>query len=549
MADTPLYLIMFNFYPFVPLMRQKNSNFAARMTGSNTRIARNTLFLYIRMFFVLAVSLYTSRVILRTLGVSDYGVYNVVAGFVSMFGFLNVTLAASMQRFYNYEGTSDAQRGYRRVYATGLTIHLAIAFVLLVLMETLGWWYVNNVMVVPPERLLAANVAYQMAVGSLLLVVLEIPYTASILARERFDFYALVGILEVTLRLLAVIALPWLPYDKVIALATLTITISAVRFLMFFVYAKRKTLPAGKGVYTAETDSNDSIPQQGESPSLLRQMLSFSGWNVLGTFSQVLKGQGVNMLLNVFFGTVVNAARAVAFQVNAAITGFSNNVAMSFQAQIVNSYAAREHSRLMNLFYAESRICFVLIAFLITPLVLEMDFVLSLWLGDSVPPQTRIFTILVLIDSLVCTLEMPCTQVAYAVGRIRDYKVVPAVISLLLLPTAWVGLKMGMSAVSVFTMTIVFSVLQVTASMTMLHRIFTYSVTEYLRRVLLPCFLFLCLNVVAPLMVCRLMDSSWLRLVAVCIAEGIAGLLLAYFLVLGKSEKELLLNYLRKLRR
>ena len=525
------------------------------MTGSNTRIARNTLFLYIRMFFVLAVSLYTSRVILRTLGVSDYGVYNVVAGFVSMFGFLNVTLAASMQRFYNYEGTSDAKWGYRRVYATGLTIHLAIAFVLLVLMETLGWWYVNNVMVVPPERLLAANVAYQMAVGSLLLVVLEIPYTASILARERFDFYALVGILEVTLRLLAVIALPWLPYDKVIALATLTITISAVRFLMFFVYAKKKTLPqslpVGRRVYTSEAESNYTPPLegQGEVPSLLRQMLSFSGWNILGTFSQVLKGQGVNMLLNVFFGTVVNAARAVAFQVNAAITGFSNNVAMSFQAQIVNSYAAREHSRLMNLFYAESRICFVLIAFLITPLVLEMDFVLSLWLGDSVPPQTRIFTILVLIDSLVCTLEMPCTQVAYAVGRIRDYKVVPAVVSLLLLPTAWVGLRMGMSAVSVFTMTIVFSVLQVTASMTMLHRIFTYSVTEYLRRVLLPCFLFLCLNVVAPLMVCRLMDSSWLRLVAVCIAEGIAGLLLAYFLVLGKSEKELLLNYLRKLRR
>ena len=276
-------------------------------------------------------------------------------------------------------------------------------------------------------------------------------------------------------------------------------------------------------------------------------MLSFSGWNILGTFSQVLKGQGVNMLLNVFFGTVVNAARAVAFQVNAAITGFSNNVAMSFQPQMVNSCAAGERQRLMTLFFAESRICFVLMAFLITPLVLEMDFVLSLWLGDSVPPQTRIFTILVLVDSLVCTLEMPCTQVAYAVGRIRDYKVVPAVVALLILPTAWVGLRMGMSAVSVFAMTIVFSVLQVTASMTMLHRIFSYPVTDYLKRVLLPCFLFVCLNVVAPLMVCRLMDDSWLRLVAVCAAEVVVGGLLAYFLVMDKSEKELLRNLANKI--
>ena len=508
------------------------------MTGSNTRIARNTLFLYIRMFFVLAVSLYTSRVILRTLGVSDYGVYNVVAGFVSMFGFLNVTLAASMQRFYNAEGTTDGQRGYHRVYSTGLAIHLAIAFILLVLMETLGWWYVNNVMVMPAERLLAANVAYQLAVGSLLLVVLEIPYTAAIMADERFDFYAMVGVTEVTLRLAAVIALLLLPYDKVMALATLTLAISVVRFLLYFIYAKRKVLRFSPQPH--------SVGREVVSHSLMRNMLSFSGWNLVGTFSQLLKGQGVNMLLNVFFGTMVNAARAVAFQVNAAITSFSNNVAMSFQPQMVNSYAAQERSRLMNLFFAETRICFVLMVLLITPLVIEMDYVLGLWLGDSVPPQTRVFTILVLTDSLVCTLEMPCTQVAYAVGRIRDYKVVPALVSLMLLPTAWAGLRMGMSAVSVFAMTIVFSSFQVLASMTMLHRIFSYSVAEYLRYVLLPCFVFLGLNALVPLLVSHAMDSSWLRLVAICSSEVVVGGLLAWFIVMDRREKEMLTGFVHK---
>lgn len=499
------------------------------------------------MFFVLAVSLYTSRVILCTLGISDYGVYNVVAGFVSMFGFLNVTLAASMQRFYNYEGTTDERYGYQKVYTTGLAIHLAIAFCLLVLMETVGWWYVNNVMVVPPERLLAANVAFQMAVGSLLLVVLEIPFTAAIMAREHFDYYAMVGVLEVTLRLLAVIALPWLPYDKVMALATITLIISVVRFLLYFIYANRKILKNSKSSLSDKSNGITSVTSVDR--KLMRQMLSFSGWNLLGTFSQLFKGQGVNMLLNVFFGTVVNAARAVAYQVNAAITSFSNNVAMSFQAQIVNSYAAREHSRLMNLFYAESRICFVLMAFLITPLLLEMDYVLNLWLGDSVPPQTRAFASLVLIDSMICTLEMPCTQVAYAVGRIRDYKVIPSLVGLMLLPTAWFGLKMGMSAVSVFMMTIVFSTLQLITSMTMLHRIFSYSLTSYARRVLLPCLLFVGLNLVGPILVRNSMDVSWMRLGSVCVTEVVLGGLLAYFVVMGKQEKNMLNGYVHKLLR
>lgn len=519
------------------------------------------------MFFILAVSLYTSRVVLRTLGVSDYGVFNVVAGFVSMFGFLNVTLASSLQRFYNYErqpvGDQSSGRGekktdlvsasvahYRRVYAAGMTIQLSLAFLLLVLMETVGWWYVNHVMVVPAERLLAANVAYQMALFSLLFVVLEIPYTAAIMAREYFDYYAMVGIAEVVLRLVAVIALPWLPWDKVMALATMTLAITVVRFLLYFIYAKRKILKANflscmKGGAGAETDKAAGV---GGTP-LLRRMLSFSGWNLLGTFAMLMKGQGVNMLLNVFFGTVVNAARAVAFQVNAALTGFSNNVAMSFQPQIVGSYANGDRDRVMRLFHAESRICFVLMAVLITPLVLEMDYVLGLWLGDAVPPQAQVFTALVLIDSLLCMFEMPCTQVAYAVGRIRDYKVVPSIVGLLLLPSAWVALHLGVPAVTVFELTIVFTVLQLTASLLMLHRIFNYSFAGYTLRVLLPCVLFAVLNVACPLLVRQSMDSSWLRLLGVCAVDVVLGVVLAYALVLDASEKQMLKGYCQKLLR
>ncbi len=511
-------------------------------TGDNKRIAKNTLFLYIRMFFVLAVSLYTSRVVLRTLGISDYGVYNVVAGFVSMFGFLNVTLAASMQRFYNYEGTARGTGGYGTVYSTGLAIHLAIALALLLLMETLGLWYVNSVMVVPEGRLVAANVAYQMSALSLVLVVMEIPYSGAIMASERFDYYALVGIVEVTLRLLVVLALPFLPYDKVMAYGVLTLMVTVAQFAMFFVYAKRKVLLREEGCKPCNTVDR----------GLMRRMLSFSGWNLLGTFAMLLKGQGLNMLLNVFFGTVVNAARGVAYQVNAALTGFSNNVATSFQPQIVSSWAAGNRNRVESLFFAESRICFVLMAMLMTPLMLEMDYVLGLWLGDSVPPLTRVFAILVLADSLLCMFEMPCTQVALAVGRIRDYKVVPSVVGLLLLPAAWVALKLGEPPASVFVLTIVFTVFQLVACFVMLRRIFVYSYWDYARQVLLRCLLFVLLNV-AVLYACEVLAQSlgslWLRLLLVCAAEVSIGSVLAYMIVLGDNERVMVKGYCSKILR
>ena len=282
------------------------------------------------MFFVLVVSLYTSRVVLNTLGVSDYGVYNVVAGFVSLFAFLNATLTSSMQRFFNYEKGISGNVGFNQVYSTGLRIHILLAILIFILLETIGIWYVNNIMVLPADRLFAANVVFQCSVLSMVLVILEIPYLSAIMAQESMNFYAFVSILDVILKLVAVLALPFFPHDKLIIYSILILFITAVDFVFYYFYAKKKYL-----LYIDHSVNK----------SLYKQLLSFSGWNLVGTFSFMLKGQGVNIVLNYFCGTLINAARGVAFQVYNGVVGFSNSISTAYRPQIVESYAKQEYSR------------------------------------------------------------------------------------------------------------------------------------------------------------------------------------------------------------
>jgi O-antigen/teichoic acid export membrane protein len=481
--------------------------------------------------------------VLSALGIEDFGIFNVVVGFVSMFGFLNITLASSIQRFYSFEGSRNGECGMQRVYVTGLCIHFFFAMGILMLMETLGLWYVNHIMVIPEGRLFAANVAYQFAVASMLIVVIEIPYLGAILAQEHFNYYALVGIVEVLLRLLLVIVLAWLPFDKVMTYSLMTFSVAVIHFLFYFIYAKTRILSAGLGSHHLPAWR---LPRDFDR-GLFRSILSFSGWNLLSTLSQTVKGQGLNMLLNVFFGTVVNAARAIAFQVNAAVTSFSNNVALSFRPQVISSYAANDHDRVEYLFLGCSRACFVLMALIVVPLVFEMDYVLSLWLGAAnVPAQTQIFTILVLADSLVGMFNMPCTIVAHAVGKIRNYIVLPSFLGIILLPSAWWGLHAGMPASWVFALTILFSMVQQVASLLLLHHIFPYRLGRYFAVVLLPCLLFVVLSGVIPALFCCLFEPSLARLFGTVCASITMSTLLAIFVVIRPDERRELLVFVRQ---
>ena len=475
------------------------------------------------MLFALVITLYTSRVILNTLGIQDYGIYNVVAGFVSLFAFLNATLSSSMQRFYNFQIGSVGDNGIAKVYTTGLWIHVLLAVIIILILETFGVWYVNNIMVMPEDRLFAANILYQIVVVSAVLLILQIPYIGAIMAYERMDFYAIISIIDVVFKLAIVLVLPYINLDKLIVYAFLLLMVNVFNICVYFLYAKRK-LPSI--VLTKETDK-----------VLFKDILSFSGWNLIGTFALMLKGQGLNMLLNVFFGPIINAARGIAFQIYGAISSFGQNIVIAYRPQLVSSYATGYKDRVEQLFFSESKICFSLIAILAVPLMLEMDYVLKIWLGENVPEQTNIFSILVLVDLLICILNTPCTQVVHATGKLKMYQIASSIVNIALLPFCWLLLKLGFDATSSFVTTIVFSCINQTVCVIQTHKVFSFDIKTYIRSVLFPCIVLIILLPILPFLIHVFMSPSVYRLLAVCVACICVAMPLCYYIVLSSVEK------------
>ena len=274
-------------------------------------------------------------------------------------------------------------------------------------------------------------------------------------------------------------------------------------------------------------------------------MLSFSGWNLIGTFAFLLKGQGLNMVLNVYFGPIINAARGVAYQVNGAINGFSTNIATAFRPQIVNTYAQGDNDKTKYLMFM--RVCYALMCLLTIPIMLELDVLLPLWLGDAIPANTKIFAILVLIDSLVCTLNTPCSQVAFAVGRINKYQIATSLVNLGLIPVSWLFLYLGYDAVSVFVITIIFSVVNQLVCLIQLKYIFPYKLRDYLKTVIVPCCVMTVVLPIIPFFVHNVMSFSILRFLLVLVTDVIGGIILMYFVVLSGKERLKTVQYVKEM--
>lgn len=484
------------------------------------------------MFFVLIVSLYTSRVVLNVLGVSDYGVYNVVAGFVTLFSFLNSTLSGSMQRFYNYEGGRRGDIGLNDVYSTGFWIHNILAIIIFLLLETFGIWYINNVMVIDADRIEAANYLFQFSTISMVFLILQIPYLSVIIAKEKMDYYAVVSIVDVSLKLILILVLPFLPGDKLISYGSFFLAISILDFILYYLYVK---------IHFKYLVLNKNINKV-----IFKELLGFSGWNLLGTFAFMLKGQGLNLLLNSFFNTAINAARGIAFQVNNAISGFTNNISVAFRPQVVHSYAENELFRTKFLMFSETKICYFLILILIVPVVLEIDMLLGLWLGNTIPPFTNIFSILVLIDLLLSTFNMPVTQVVFATGKITNYQIYSSIVNLLLLPICYLFLTYGFDASSVFVITIIFTLLNQFVCLINLHKVFPFSYKEYFKQIYWKCFIVSILVPIIPVLIHISMEDSFFRFILVVVVDVIIAIPIFYIFILDISEKKKILVYVTK---
>lgn len=502
-------------------------------TEGNKLIARNTVFLYVRMIIVLLVSLYTTRALLRALGVEDYGIYNVVAGFVTMFAFLNTSFVATIQRYYNYELGKTGLEGVYRVYISSAIIQLVVAFIVVVLAETIGLWYLNNKMVIPIDRLPSARLLFHSSILSMAITILQVPYSSVIMAFEKLDYYAIVGVIDTILKLLIVIILDYLGGDKLKKYAILLLCVTTIVFLLYFIYAKKKIIKE-KVKFIIDR-------------ALLKNMIMFSGWSVMGSFAQVIRNQGINIILNLFFGPVVNAARGVSFQVKGALSGFIANTSLSVRPQLVSSYAAGNTSRSISLMFSISKINFLILYLLALPICLEMNFVLHIWLGNNVPEYTVVFSRLILVIALVDVFNGPVTMIMYASGKIGLYNVVTSVLGLLVLPLSYFVLKAGYPPYAVYLMSLFISVVVQLASILIMKKKIGVSVRDYCKKVFLPSILVLLCSLPISLIPYSIINESFLRVMIVGLVSLVSVGAIGYYVGLNKGEKELLLSFIGRL--
>ena len=411
---------------------------------SNKRIAKNTLMLYIRMFISMLVGLYTSRVVLATLGVEDYGIYGVVGGVVGMMGFLNASMSGATSRFLTFElGKGDKER-LAKTFSSALIVHIGIAIVVLILAETVGLWFLSNKLNIPAERMQAAHWVYQLSILSAMFGITQVPYNATIIAHEKMDVYAYVEILNVSLKLLIVYLLCIGNFDKLILYASLILAVSILIMMVYRIYAIRQFPEAHFHWIWDKT--------------YLRPLLSFSGWDLYGNACVIARQQGTNFLINIFYGVVYNAASGIATTVQGTISGLAFNIILAFRPQIIKQYAkgnVEDMSKLVG-----NAVCFTTILFgcMSIPLILETHYIMKAWLG-VIPEKSEIFCQILLIASFLGLLNNIWNTCIHATGKIKEISIFSGTFFLISLPIIYVVFQFKApveSAYLVFILSIVF---------------------------------------------------------------------------------------------
>ena len=422
---------------------------------NNKRILKNTLFLYFRMIVVMAVNLYTVRVVLHQLGVVDYGIYNVVGGVVSMFSFINSTLTTSSQRYFSIELAKGDEVKLNQWFCLNITTFSIFILAFLIISETIGLWFVNTQMVIPEERLFAVNVVYQLSICTFCIHFFSIPYHALIIAHEKMSAFAYISIVEVLLKLCIALLLAVILWDKLIVYGILMFLVSCGITGAYIVYNIRHFRESKYHLYWNRKEMKD--------------LLSFSGWHFFGTFSTVIRSQGINILLNMFFNPAINAARAIAFQIYHAVSQLSANFIVAVKPQIYKSYAKGNYDELYRLIIRSSTICSFLVSVLIFPILIDTNFVLGLWL-KNVPDYAVVFTQLVLINGLIDAVNGPLAAAALATGKIKNYELLVATTIFLNLPLSYIALKLGAEPTATMIVSIVISILTTYARAYMVYK-------------------------------------------------------------------------------
>lgn len=504
------------------------------ISSNNKRIAKNTIVLYIRTLFVMLISLYTSRVILEVLGVEDYGIYQVVGGVVAMFSVISSSLSSAVSRFLTFEiGHGDKER-LKKIFATSIVIQFTIATIILILSEIIGIWFMETKMQIPPERLNAARWVLHCSLFTFCINLLSVPYNACIIAHERMSAFAYIGIFDAIMKLLICYLLAISPIDKLISFALLTTTLALIIRIIYGVYCRH---------HFEESHVKISFDK-----SIFKEMLGFSGWSFFNNTTFILNNQGINMLMNVYFGVVINAARGIANQVESAVLGFVNNFTTAINPQITKSYASGDLDNMYKLVCRGAKFSYFSMLFLALPIIIEAEQILNIWLVD-VPEYTVIFTQLSLIMGLCECIGKSGYTACIATGKLKKYSLIITSIGFIEFPLAWAFFAIGMAPTYAYYTYIAVKIIVLIVRMHLMESMIGLKTKMYIKGVFIPIIFTTLMAVIPPILLNIFLEQSILRLILIIIVSFASVGICALYMGMTTSERNKIFsavkNYLK----
>lgn len=498
--------------------------------NNRTRLIKNTAFLYLRTFLSLVISLYTSRVVLSTLGIEDYGIYNVVGGFVAMFALVSASLTNSISRFITFElGRGDKIR-LNRIFCTSINIQIVLSAIIIILAELVGAWFIYTKMNIPEGREFAALWVFQCSLLSFILGLISVPYNALIVAHEHMKAFAYIGLGESLLKLGAVYLLVLFAMDKLILYAILLTSIALFLRLVYSFYCRK---------HFEECHYHFILDK-----SLFREIGSFAGWYLFGTSAYIFNTQGVNLIINIFFGVVLNAARGVATQVDSAVRMFVNNFTTALNPQIIKTYAEGNTTESFKLVFKGAKFSFYLMLFFLIPLVLEADYVLGLWLKE-VPPYAPLFLRLALFVALADLPGAPLTTLALGTGNIKRYYLYVGGFGCLVFPFTWLLFKLGCNPEIYYIIYILDNILLIFVRLFLLKSMVKFPVWRYVNEVLGMVLIVLLVCFILPVSIVEVLPASFGRLILTCIVSFMSTIPTIYYIGMTHSERNTVCNMIK----
>lgn len=495
------------------------------------RVARNTALLYLRTIVMMLISLFTSRIVLEALGVDNYGINNVVGGVVGMFSIISGSLSGSISRFLTYALGEENKEKLRKVFSMSINIQIFIGIIILILAESCGIWFINQKLNIPSDRLIAAHWVFQCSLISFFIALINIPYNACLIAHERMNVFAYMTILDVSLKLLTAYAIFISPFDKLITFAVLNVFVGIIMRIIY-------------GIYCVRNFEECHYERTTFDKKLAKEMTGFAWWVFFGNTAWIFNTQGVNILINMFFGVIYNAARGVAAQIEGAVMGFVGNFMTALNPQITKSYAAGDKEYLFSLICRGTKFAYFLTLLFAIPLWFEAQTVLSIWLVE-VPEDSAVFLKLSLICSIITTTGTPLLTAIMANGNIKRYEIVVTIIGCLVFPSTYVAYKLGASILSTYFIYMAVYTLIIWIKVEFSKRLFGFPPRLFLSKVVIPAASVTLLSLVLPLCLALFMPEGVMRLFIMVPMTFFSTTASTYIIGLTKGEKIYITNKLQ----